>query len=103
MLRLPSGLRNRIANRATENGRSMNTEIVEAIEKHLEAADRMTSLWGFVEKHRENVEALDHIMEAVEYIESNVLKEGDGVLTQWRYKKEREEEYRRLREKNPPA
>ena len=33
MLRLPDGLRDRVAKRATENGRSMNTEIIEAIEK----------------------------------------------------------------------
>jgi hypothetical protein len=31
MLRLPPGIRNRVAKRAAKNGRSMNTEIVEAI------------------------------------------------------------------------
>jgi predicted DNA-binding protein len=104
MLRLPPGLRDRVAHRAAESGRSMNTEIVEAIEKHLEGADRMTRLWEFIEKHRENVEALDHIWDAVEYLESRVEKidgEGSGVLTEWRYKKE--EEDRRRREKRPPA
>jgi predicted DNA-binding protein len=103
MLRLPPGLRDRVARRAAENGRSMNTEIVEAIEKYLEGADRMTHLWEFVEKHRENVEALDRILDAVEYLESRVEKidgEGSGVLTDWGYKKE--EEDRRRREKRPP-
>ena len=45
MVRLPPGLRDRLARRAAENGRSMNTEIVDAIEKHLEGADRITKLW----------------------------------------------------------
>lgn len=35
MLRLPLGLRNRVARRAAANGRSMNTEIVDAVQKHL--------------------------------------------------------------------
>ncbi len=104
MLRLPPGLRDRIAHRAAENGRSMNTEIVEAIRKHLEGADRMTRLWEFIEKHRENVEALDRFWDAIEYLEHRVERmdgQGSGVLTQWRY--EKEEEARRRREKEPPA
>lgn len=36
LLRLPFGLRDGLARRARENGRSMNTEIVDAIQKHLE-------------------------------------------------------------------
>lgn len=35
LLRLPRGLRDSVARRAAENGRSMNTEIVDAIQKHL--------------------------------------------------------------------
>ena len=35
MLRLPPGLRDRVRKRATDNGRSMNTEIVAAIEQWL--------------------------------------------------------------------
>jgi predicted DNA-binding protein len=40
MLRLPRGLRDRIAKRADKNGRSMNTEIIAAIEAHLKTRDR---------------------------------------------------------------
>jgi predicted DNA-binding protein len=69
MLRLPPGLRDSVARRAAENGRSMNTEIIDAIEKHLRDADRVTKLWEFFEKHRENIEALDLVGSAVEDLE----------------------------------
>jgi predicted DNA-binding protein len=72
MLRLPPGLRDSLARRAAENGRSMNTEIVEAIEKHLRDADRITQLWELFEKQRENIEALDSIRGAVEQLERTV-------------------------------
>jgi hypothetical protein len=81
MLRLPPGLRDRVAHRAAENGRSMNTEIVEAIEKHLEGADRMTRLWDFIEKHRENVEAISSIRQAVEGLEAIVVSLGNRVFS----------------------
>jgi predicted DNA-binding protein len=96
MLRLPPGLRDRVAHRAAENGRSMNTEIVEAIEKHLEGADRMTRVWDFIEKHRENVEAISSIRQAVEGLEAYVgsLGKGEfyGVLTALRDKAHRDAE-----------
>jgi len=69
MLRLPPGLRDSVARRAAENGRSMNTEIIEAIEKHLRDADRVTQLWEVFGKHRENIEALDSIRATVEWLD----------------------------------
>jgi hypothetical protein len=72
MLRLPPGLRDRVAQRAAENGRSMNTEIIEAIEKHLIGEDRVTRLWEFFEKNRENVERIDHIWDALLNLEWHV-------------------------------
>lgn len=47
MLRLPFGLRAGLARRAAENGRSMNTEIVDAVQKHLASGSlesRVTAL-----------------------------------------------------------
>jgi hypothetical protein len=41
MLRLPHGLREQIKQRANENGRSINTEILAAIESHLEGCNRL--------------------------------------------------------------
>jgi hypothetical protein len=94
MLRLPPGLRDSVARRAAENGRSMNTEIIEAIEKHLRDADRVTQLWEVFDKHRENIEALDLIMGAVKGLERAVgdLTEGAfyGRLTGTREAAERE-------------
>ena len=58
MLRLPPGLRDKVATRAAQNGRSMNTEIIEAIERHLQGADRITRLWEFFERHRESIESI---------------------------------------------
>jgi len=72
MLRLPPGLRDRIASRAAQNGRSMNTEIVEAIEKYLEGSDRMTRVWEFIEKHREHIEEINYIADAVRVLENRV-------------------------------
>jgi predicted DNA-binding protein len=72
MLRLPPGLRDRVAQRAAENGRSMNTEVIDAIEKHLKEADRVTQLWDLFRKHRQNIEDLDLIGAAVENLESAV-------------------------------
>ena len=79
MLRLPPGLRDRVARRAAENGRSMNTEIVEAIERHLTGADRVTQLWEFFGKHQENIEAIRWILPAIRLIE-NYLDEVREVL-----------------------
>ena len=76
MLRLPAGLRDRVARRAAENGRSMNTEIVDAIEKYLEETDRITQLWEMFEKHRESIEAIPRVLAAVENIEVYLDRSG---------------------------
>jgi hypothetical protein len=80
MLRLPPGLRDRVARRAAENGRSMNTEIVEAIERHLTGADRVTQLWEFFGKHQENIEAIRWILPAIRLIE-NYLDDVQAALS----------------------
>jgi hypothetical protein len=90
MLRLPPGLRDKVARRAAENGRSMNTEIIDAIENHLRGADRVTQLWETFEKHRANIEAIGLIWDAVDHLEDTVrgLTRGDfrGVLDRARDK-----------------
>jgi plasmid stability protein len=93
MLRLPPGLRNRLARRAAENGRSMNTEIVAAIEQHLTSADRVTQLWELFGKHREDIEAIPAILAAVAKIEDYLGRSGSGdidapaVLQRWAWRK----------------
>ena len=69
MLRLPPGLRDKVAARAAQNNRSMNTEIIEAIEHHLQGADRITRLWEFFEQHRENIESVPLLRTAIENVE----------------------------------
>jgi hypothetical protein len=95
MLRLPPGLRDRVARRAADNGRSMNTEIVEAIERHLTSADRVTQLWELFGKHQENIEAIPRLLSAVEAIELYLSRAGDGDtspfgLSSWIRQKERD-------------
>ena len=100
MLRLPPGLRDSVARRAAENGRSMNTEIIEAIEKHLRDADRLTQLWELFEKHRENIEALDSIRVFVEELQRKGLS--DAELFYGRFGRTREVAEREAREASMP-
>ena len=85
MLRLPVGLRDRVARRATENGRSMNTEIIEAIEKHLEGVDRVTQIWETLKKYQQDIEDIGLIRQAVLNLEGAMEDVGEdnvfyGVL-----------------------
>jgi hypothetical protein len=70
----------------------MNTEIVEAIEKYLEGADRISQLWTLFERHRDDLEAIPHIWDAVEYLENQVGRvtgqETGWPLTNWRLEME---------------
>jgi dsDNA-specific endonuclease/ATPase MutS2 len=93
IVRLPDGMRDKLAALAEANGRSMTSEVVAAIEKHLKGTDRVTELWEVFEKHRENLEAIDLIWGAVEDLEHTVSKlTGDppGLLTERRYARERQ-------------
>jgi len=82
LLRLPPGMRERLEQRAAENGRSMSAEVVEAIEKHLLAADRVTQLWELFGKHKENIEAIPVIWKAVAVIEGYLAVTEQGGDTQ---------------------
>jgi len=74
--------------RAAENGRSVNTEIVDAIEKHLASADRFTQLWGLFEKHQQYIEAIPSILSAIREIEAWMPEAGEAVaparFIQWK-------------------
>lgn len=52
MLRMPPGMRGRLEKQADKSGRSINTEILDAIEKHLTGSDRFAQLWDFFQKHQ---------------------------------------------------
>ena len=72
MLRFPHGMRDRLAKLAGANGRSMNAELLEAVEKHLQGSDRTTQIWEFLEKHRENIETISEIWRGLENLEYEV-------------------------------
>jgi hypothetical protein len=82
MLRLPPALRDKVAARAAHNGRSMNTEIIDAIERHLQGTDRITRLWEFFERHRESMESVPLLLTAIENLEMFAERSGEfhGVL-----------------------
>jgi predicted DNA-binding protein len=101
MLRFSEGMRDRLAKLAGANGRSMNAEILEAVEKHLEGADRVTQLWEVFEKHRKNIEALDSIRGAVEELERAVGGLTDGEFY-GRLRRTREDAEREAREASMP-
>jgi hypothetical protein len=72
MLRLPTGMREAITERALENGRSINTEIVAAIEKYLAGGDRFAAIEAFIESYKEDIEAIADYCRKVEKLEAKV-------------------------------
>ena len=63
MVRFPTALRDRLARQAKRNGRSMNTEIVEAVQQHLTRGDRVAQMWAFMQEHRANIEAIPLLLQ----------------------------------------
>jgi hypothetical protein len=66
MLRLPDGMRDKLAKMAEANGRSMNAEILSALEQHLAGTDRLSAIEAFIQKHRTNIEAVGSLGNLVE-------------------------------------
>ena len=66
MLRLPAGMRDAVAQLADGNGRSINTEIIAAIEQHLKGPDRLSSIEAFIEKYRRTIERVHTLIDWVE-------------------------------------
>ena len=82
IVRLPDGMRDDLAALAEANGRSMTSEVVAALEKHLKGVDRLTQLWEFFERHREQIEEIPFVRAAVENLETFTSRADDfhGVL-----------------------
>lgn len=59
IVRLPDGMRDRIAELAKDSGRSMNSEIIAAIEQYLIAKTDEPSLTSLVERLEAAVKALE--------------------------------------------
>jgi hypothetical protein len=84
MVRMPLGLRAKIAALASANGRSMNSEVVAALENHLGSSDRLTEISDFVEDHRDNITALSELYNKVEKLE-RMLLDHDQQLDPMKY------------------
>ncbi len=95
-------MRERLEQRAAKNSRAVSAEVVEAIENHLLAADRVTQLWELFAKHKENIETIPMILEAVRQIEDDLyilhgevsevrgedrIGSAPGVVSEWLLKK----------------
>lgn len=86
MLRFPPGMRDAVAKLAESNGRSMNTEIVAAIEQHLRGPSRLDAIEAFIEKHRK---MLDEMAGYVWFGKDGILDEIDRMQDQLRQIDER--------------
>lgn len=76
MLRLPPGMRDAVAKLADANGRSMNTEIVAAIEKHLTGTSRLAELDAFHEKYKIDIESISELWKELENISREMRSRG---------------------------
>jgi plasmid stability protein len=72
IVRLPDGMRDKIATMAAANGRSMTAEVIAALDQHLKGADRITQLWDLFEKNRKNIEEIPQIWDAIQNLEWQV-------------------------------
>jgi hypothetical protein len=94
IVRLPDGMRDKLAAFAEANGRSMTAEVVAAIEQHLEGGTRIQQLWEFFDRHRQSIETIPLIGAAVENLEIYAERAGEvefqGGLRALRQHKERE-------------
>jgi predicted DNA-binding protein len=58
ILRLPEGMRARIQALAAQKGRSMNSEVIAALEKYIENDDSTGLLWDAVEELQNEIKDL---------------------------------------------
>lgn len=58
ILRLPEGMRDRIGKLAAQKGRSMNSEIIAALEKYIEADDSIGLIWDAIGELQDEIREL---------------------------------------------
>lgn len=74
MLRLPDGMRERIAETARQNGRSMNAEIVARLEETMERDASLDELWKKVELLESYISDIDDRLGITRYEKKNITK-----------------------------
>lgn len=66
LIRLPDGMRLKLSKLAEANGRSMNAEIVSALEQHLTGSDRLSAIESSIQNHHRTVQELEARMRTLE-------------------------------------
>lgn len=72
IVRLPDGMRDRIAALAESNGRSMTAEVVAALEQHLRGPSRLDALEEFIERYRPYIAVIEQISHDLDKLEKKV-------------------------------
>jgi hypothetical protein len=76
IVRLPPGMRDKLGERATENGRSMTAEVVAALAEHLRRKDRLSALEGQLEAMQDNINRVwDVLIKSAKAAEEKQKKE----------------------------
>ncbi len=78
MIRLPVQLKREIAARADVNGRSMSSEIVAAIQAHLQGLDRLGQLETLVKQQQERIDILSALHEEVRRLRDQMAGSSDA-------------------------
>lgn len=88
LIRLPDGMRSRLSQLADANGRSMNAEIVSALEQHLAGSDRSSAIEATIHNHQRTLRELESRIQTLESVallaqmrNSTELQLGKGGLT----------------------
>lgn len=76
MMRLPPGMRDRIAEAAHSNGRSMNAEVIARLEKTFEDDDYVVELEQQVEEHGEQLRELRSMIENLQHNMDQIIHYG---------------------------
>jgi predicted DNA-binding protein len=69
MVRFPAGVRERLAEMASNNGRSMNAEVIAAVEQALRGPDRLSAMEDFIEKYREQIKVIEDLEHSIKSLE----------------------------------
>ena len=81
IVRLPEGMRAKIAQLADDNGRSMTAEVVAALEKHLKGVDRISEISEFIEEFAEEIQGIDDLKARLDRLENLTKSLSDSMFS----------------------
>jgi hypothetical protein len=79
IVRLPPGMRDKVAALADANSRSLTAEVVAALDKHLKSADRITQIELWLEEYTEDVQEVSDLKHRLGKLEELV----DRLASEW--------------------